>query len=289
MIFGALSTTADGLEMGITADGTPFLTGRGLAKLCGVDHSTIRYHKDEWADGKRGGKLAKMFVGHKYTAKDLCEEVVVNGTTVNAYPDHVCMIFLEYFAFEAEPRNDVATDFFRKLAHSSLRQMIYLAMGYDPARSVPEEWRQFHDRQKLHTTPKGYFSVFQEMSGLVLESIRVGLPVDHHTVPDISVGMTWATFWNDHKYDEVFGKRVRHDHNYPEYFPQAKSNPQEMWIYPNEALGEFRRWMDETYLPEKFPSYLASKVKKGLLSKATVDLLLAGVANPDAVIAELGA
>lgn len=29
----------NGLEMGILSDGTPFLTGRGLASLCGVHHT----------------------------------------------------------------------------------------------------------------------------------------------------------------------------------------------------------------------------------------------------------
>ena len=32
---------ADGVGMGVLSNGAPYLTGRGLARLCGVDHSTI--------------------------------------------------------------------------------------------------------------------------------------------------------------------------------------------------------------------------------------------------------
>lgn len=31
----------DGIGMGVFNDGTPYLTGRGLARLCGVDNATI--------------------------------------------------------------------------------------------------------------------------------------------------------------------------------------------------------------------------------------------------------
>ena len=39
-----------------------------------------------------------------------------------------------------------------------------------------------------------------------------------------------------------YGERVKFDHNYPSYFPQSASNPQEAWCYPEAALGEFRCW-----------------------------------------------
>ncbi len=71
-----------------------------------------------------------------------------------------------------------------------------------------------------------------------------------------------------------------HSHTYPESFPQSQANP-EAWIYPIESLGEFRRWLDTDYLPNKYPTYLKTKVKQGLLPPSTAALILAAVVGED--------
>src|SRR5215470_16052015 len=38
----------DGIGMGVLTDGTPFLTGRGLARLCGIDSSRISEIAADW-------------------------------------------------------------------------------------------------------------------------------------------------------------------------------------------------------------------------------------------------
>src|ERR1044071_4936570 len=38
----------DGVGMGVLTDGTPFLTGRGLARLCGIDSSRISEIPADW-------------------------------------------------------------------------------------------------------------------------------------------------------------------------------------------------------------------------------------------------
>lgn len=38
----------DGVGMGVLTDGTPFLTGRGLARLCGIDSSRISEITADW-------------------------------------------------------------------------------------------------------------------------------------------------------------------------------------------------------------------------------------------------
>lgn len=40
----------NGLEMGVLSDGTPFLTGRALAVLCGVHHSVIADLTADWSE-----------------------------------------------------------------------------------------------------------------------------------------------------------------------------------------------------------------------------------------------
>ena len=68
--------------------------------------------------------------------------------------------------------------------------------------------------------------------------------------------------------------------NYPDYFPQAKSNPQDMNVYPVAALPEFRVWLQTEYIPKKFPSYLKGKVKDGILPPSAAELLLSHALPP---------
>jgi len=55
-------------------------------------------------------------------------------------------------------------------------------------------------------------------------------------------------------------------HNFPAYFPQALSNPQEPYCYPDQALGEFRKWLRETYLDKHLPEYLNNQAKVGKIN-----------------------
>ncbi|MCR4666527.1 MAG: hypothetical protein K5657_04440 [Desulfovibrio sp.] len=52
----------------------------------------------------------------------------------------------------------------------------------------------------------------------------------------------------------------------PLYYPQAKTNPQESFAYPNAALAEFWSWLQGEYIQKKFTKYLLQKIKKGDLS-----------------------
>lgn len=38
----------DGIGMGVLTDGTPYLNARGLARMCGVDHTLILRAAAEW-------------------------------------------------------------------------------------------------------------------------------------------------------------------------------------------------------------------------------------------------
>src|ERR1700679_1374441 len=40
----------DGVGMGFLSDGTPFLTGRGLARLCGITHAQIQRLSSDWIE-----------------------------------------------------------------------------------------------------------------------------------------------------------------------------------------------------------------------------------------------
>jgi hypothetical protein len=275
-----VSKNVDDVEMGVLENGTPFLTARSLSRFCGVAVSTVLAWGENspiGGDRLKGGKMAELLISQGFEGDRLFEKInFIDNVEVNAYSDAVCMAFLEYYAFEAG-RNctEEAKNNYRVLARKSLRDFIYQSVGYDPSKAVPQIWRQYHDRLLLNPVPLGYFSVFRETSDIVISSIREGLIVDDKTVPDISVGLTWSKHWDNESLNDRFGQRTKYPHVYPDYFPQSQANGKiDAFVYPVDALGEFRRWLHLEYLPNKYPSYLKTKVKQGAIPASRVELLL---------------
>lgn len=135
--------------------------------------------------------------------------------------------------------------------------------------------REFEARVEMNwTTPKGYFSILREAGDLIMRARRNGLHLDQHTIPDISIGLTWAKYWNENELYEKYGERIDHEHYYPADWPQAVSNPQVIKVYPDAALPVFRRWVDEEYLANKLPIYLNRKVKENALRESDAEKLL---------------
>lgn len=257
----------DGIEMGVLENGMAYLTQRGLAGITGAARSTIQEISKEWEDNYSSGfeprGRAQYFANYmreaNYDSPTLFMEVEMNGTAHYAYPEIVCMAFIEFFAFEAQRTNPTAMTNFRKLARYGLNNFIYDALGYRPT----DKWKYFNDRVSLvqDASPDGHFILFKETTGMIVDLIRGGLPVSDKTIPDISVGSHWGRYWTDNGLEARFGGRIKFEHNYPSYYPQSMSNPQTPWAYPDEALAEFRRWFRTVYLPTKYPPYILSKAK----------------------------
>lgn len=258
----------DGIEMGVLNTGEPYLTGDGLAKMCGISPSTLSELANNWKGEQskpRGRAILQILnrsgLGSKFQ-EGLFTKAKLNGIIVNAYTEPVCLTILEYYAFEASETKDRARQTFRILATKKFREFIYDAVGYKPYNELGQ-WQQFHDRVSLNydSVPIGYFSIFKEISDLIVNLGQNGLYIDEHFVPDISIGKIWGAYWSSEGFDNKYGERKRYLHNYPVYFSQAKSNPQESWCYPEDALGEFRKWFREQYIGEgKFKKYLTNKV-----------------------------
>ncbi len=265
------STEVNGIEMGVLDDGTPFLTGRALAKICGVDHKALS------SGGElKDKKINQLIDGQGFEGGELYLKVQYKSQEVHAYPDAVCTAFLEYYAFEAGRYcTEIAKTNFRLLARKSLRDFIYLKTGYDPKATLLSSWRHYHDRLMLNSLPNGYFSVFRETADIVLTWIQEGLVLDSHTIPDISVGKIWSKYWQSNDYDVKYGQRIKYPHDYPDYFPQAKANGDiSAFIFPLAALGDFRLWIQNEYLPCKFPGYLSTKVKQGAFPASKKEAML---------------
>lgn len=277
----------DGIGMGVLSDGTAFLNGRGLARLCGIDSSRISEMAADWAAStlplttkvKAILDTRGMTLDHPYI------EIKQRSGSFHAYPDFLCLAVLEYYAFDAPTTRDEAQKNYRLLAGKALHDFIYTQVGYDPNNYVPEVWRQFHDRVSLtyNSVPAGYFGVFKEIADMIVTLGQAGLQLDSTFVPDISVGQHWGRYWDAQNFDEKYGERVKWDHNYPEYFTQAMSNPQPAWCYPEIALGEFRRWLRENYIQGgKFATYINSKIQQKALPASFAQLVITAYKLGDA-------
>lgn len=272
----------DGVGMGVLSDGTPFLTLRGLARLCGVNHSVIQGINDEWSQSvqlPRATRIREIIASHGDQVTQLYYDIPQRSGQMYAYPDYVCLAILEYYSFDAGQNiKEEAKKNYRLLAGKALREFIYTQVGFDPANALPEQWKQFHDRVSLtyNSVPSGYFGIFKEIADMIVTLGQAGLHIDSGFVPDISVGLAWAAHWKKEFLDARFGERIKFEHNYPDYFPQAKSNPQEPWCYPEQALGEFRRWFREIYIGAgKFETYIQGKVRDRALPVSFAQLALA--------------
>jgi len=274
----------NGVEMGVLENGMPYLTQRGLSEVTGAARSLIQTITKEWEDHYQDEVIGKdrisffreYLLARGFNEAALHIETVQAGSIHYAYPDVVCMAFLEYYAFESKGDNATAVKSYRQFASFGLRRFIYDALGYSPEQKVLDSWRHFHDRVDMTATsvPTGYFSVFKEIAIMLVPMIRAGIFISDKVVPDISVGRAWSEHWESNELSQNYGDRTRYDHEYPMYYPQAKSNPQPAFCYPEEALGAFRGWLTRTYIASKFPAYMLGQTKKGAVPIALANKAL---------------
>jgi hypothetical protein len=283
LLFIEVEKETDGVGMGVLSDGTAFLTGRGLARLCDISNARIVEMGQAWGSESKNpmAQAVKAILRERgILPESPFMEINRPGGAFYAYPDVVCLAVLEYQAVGLG--NAFAMKNFRLLAGTALRNFVYEEVGYNPNARVLDAWRQFHDRYSLtyNAVPPGYFCIFKEIADVIVHLGQMGLMIDSTFVPDISVGKCWSAHWRDNSFDEKFGPRIRYEHNYPEYMPQAASNPQEPFCYPDAALGEFRRWMREHYIGGgKFKKYLDGQVAKRALPPTFAQLAIAAYAS----------
>lgn len=255
----------DGVGMGVLKDGTAFLTGRGLSRLIGIENLHIRTISQEWNEHPSKPRIAaikRILEKRGIEAPAAYIETTDGSRTIHAFPDAICLAILEYYAFDAATLRETARDNFRILAGKALQDLIYSQVGYDPTGRNPEPLRKWHERVELNhqSAPRGYFSIFNEAHTVIYEMIMAGAPVGESVVPDISIGKHWAKYWADQDLGSRYGQRSKFPHRYPDDHPQSKSNPQIANCYPLEALGEYRRWLQEEYIDGgKLSGYLKGK------------------------------
>lgn len=285
----------NGREMGILADGTPYLSEIGLAQFCGIDQRTLNEMSLNWSEERlkpRGRQIEVLLGRMGHSEPMLYRKSEVNGTSVNAYPESSCMALLEFYAFHPRDPKPHALNNYRTLARLKFRDFVYDALGYKGSDSTIDSWKQYRDRVDLtqFAVELGYFCVFNEIAPLMVPLMSNGVELGSDTVFDISVGQAWSKHWVTKNLEAQYGSRKRFEHFYPEYFPQAKSNPQEPFAYPDAALGEFRRWLRSEYVVNKLPTYLTNQAKSNKISTAVaISATLALSSNSKITGRQLGA
>lgn len=263
----------NGIEMGVLENGMPYLTESGLARLCGIDRKVLNRLALDWYEERqkpRGQKIDELLRQAKYRNDALFLPSEHKGSPINAYPEPVCLALLEYYAFVSDDHRQQAINAFRTLAKTTFRMFIYNSVGYSPDQRSIDSWKHFHDRidMTMDSVPEGYFSVFREIASMIVPMIRANVIISDRVIPDISVGKAWSDYWKSNGLIK-YGERIKYDHDYPLYYPQAKSNPQPSYAYPDNIVGVFRAWLRREYITKKLPAYLTGQIKKGSLEQYT--------------------
>lgn len=254
----------NGIEMGVLENGIPYLTQIGLSEISGAPRKQIYNITNDWEENYDNNVIGKDRISflktylfeNGYFEPKLYIETKKDGATHYAYPDLVCMAIIEYYAFEAKVKNEKAIENYRNLARFGLQKFIYESLEYKPL----DKWHHHNARQSIlrNTVPSGYFSVFHEINPLTLDLIHANLPINDKTVPDISVGQSWAIRWKE--ISDIHSSRIPFSCPYPDTYRQSKANEFiQAKAYPDTALPEFRRWFREEYLTTKFPKYILTK------------------------------
>ncbi len=187
-LFPVTEVEVDGIQMGVLSDGSPYLTLRGLARMCGIDHAPLLRLTNNWSEEQskpRGIKIKELLAVQGHKGDSLYVRTKTKGVETHAYTDAVCMAILEYYAFEAtQGSSEIALKNYRLLARYSFRSFIYNRCGYDPDKHIPDSWKNFHERVLMEAsalyglltglTP--IWSLSLEAARSILTTILLGFP-----------------------------------------------------------------------------------------------------------------
>jgi hypothetical protein len=274
----------DGVQAGVFEDGTPFMTERGLARIAGISQGTLNalgrnYGTSGGGERLREVKIAKTLENKGFKGERLYQKILVDGTETNAYYGVVCMSVIKYYAFQAGRFcNETAERNYDILADTSFKDFVYQMVGYKPINAdevAALSWQNLQARLLLNPIPSTHFSVLEESYNLELKIIRGGLRLDQHTIPDISIGATWANYWKANGLEQEHGQRIKHPHIYPQSYSQSKANGSiDYWIYPIDAVAVFKKWLQTEYVKVKLPKYLKDRVRDKTLPASKAQALI---------------
>ncbi len=279
----------DSISMGVLPNGETFLSLQGLAKFCGLAPSSIIQLAQDWSAGEAQGKIRGQQLAElikEWTESDSVPDslyVEIDSTNsitgvIHAVPEQIVMAITDYYAHYAQVIKPEAVRNYRRAAKLGLRKYIYDRLDYNEQDLITESWKLFQERVLNNECPKGYFTMFDEATTIIASLIRNNIVVDDSIMPDGSLGIHWAKYWKVQDLATKHGERIKIVHKYPDSYRQLDP---EINAYPIEALSEFRTWFQDTYLPEKYPTYIKRKIKDGTVALESVPVLLSAVMPPE--------
>ncbi|MEM9767284.1 MAG: hypothetical protein AAF892_05325 [Cyanobacteria bacterium P01_D01_bin.71] len=253
------------IEVGVLPDGTPFMSGRELARACGISNSTLVGWGEvapQLGDRHRAGKLAELLATYRYEGDRLFMRLpdgaqFAGRTNVSVYPYQVCLAFLDYYAFEAS--KPAARDSLRLLNEKQLPQSICAAikepLPKDPLQqTISPQLDPFRHRPLRNGIPVGYFEVGQVLA----EDFAPSAPLTElRNARFINIDKAWNRYWNIQQLSQQYGDRLA--------MPQHPLNDwarTQQYVYPAAASKVFQEWLVLHYLPDRYPSYLQRKWKQ---------------------------
>lgn len=109
----------------------------------------------------------------------------------------------------------------------------------------------------MHNVPYGYFSMLNEVTlSLIGPLEQLGYTVASNMIPDISLGRTFS------KYLRGLGHPVDDYPKYPHEFEDGRVV--DARAYPNELIGELRKFFVEEWLKDKSTKYFSERDPKAL-------------------------
>ncbi|MEA3074996.1 MAG: hypothetical protein QOD29_6442 [Alphaproteobacteria bacterium] len=136
-------TEMRGFGMGVLSDGTPFLTQRGLARLCGVRNAHIGTISTKWNESPQKPRMRRIraiLLNSGVSLEEPHVRLKRGSRAIFAYPEPICLAVLEYYAFHAGGHcRDAARHNFRSLAGSALQNFIYTQVGYQADQASPPD------------------------------------------------------------------------------------------------------------------------------------------------------
>lgn len=249
------------IDVGMLPDGTPFMSGRELARACGISNSTLVGWGETTphvGDRHRAGKLANLLGTYRYQGDRLFVPIP-DGTkfggraNVSAYPYQVCLAFLDYYAFAAH--KEAARNSLRLLSEKQLPQFICAAVEEPPQQATPQlpvkpQAAPFR-RPLRNGIPVGYFDVGNALARAPMSTL---LSSELRTALLINIDKAWNRYWNIQQLSQQYGDRFA--------VPQHPLNNwarTRQYVYPLAALTAFQDWLALQYLPDRYPSYLQRK------------------------------
>lgn len=250
----------DDIEMGVLADGTPFLTGAGLAALCGVTPQAISDWGREINDRTpRWRTMTALLRDRGFEGDQIFEVLDDLPKKPNAYYEDVCLSLLEYYGYEAQEnrRTEKAKTIFRQFARKTFRDFVYALVGYNQPQLTFSQYTlsriTHHHDVNSNPLPDGYFCLFDKMIEILQKfDLKIGYSLGERWYdtrqdivrflePDISLGQNFSSLFID-DFDDA-------DAKFQDEYTSRVNNPKIKKVWSKSLIN--LRWRRDRAEAEK--------------------------------------